>query len=345
LGRAGAGLWAGLWAGRWCHVVVKPDPVGDELPQDALVGLDGLVGVQDVEAELVRHRQVLLQQPALEDPVALDRVGRESQVHAGLEVLQLLTPVQNPAQRHFELRLEEEDHVGHGGEAVEPAHPGRRATAHHVAGERGEDVPVAQHQVARAQQRQQLPLVAIREIRGVDEAEGGRREQVGLLAARGGALDQLRGVPLAEEDLQPELLEPALQQVDLRGLARAVNAFDSDEAARKPQLGERLHPCAVRLRTDRPLTTVFRPARPFSVHLRVVGASASVSSAPGRRGHVAAAGTAARRARPRGADIPVRPLLDAPATGLQQLAHAPAPCLRSGRRRALRPGPRRAQST
>ena len=144
-------------------------------------------------------------------------------------------------QRHLQIRLEEKREVGQRGEIVNAAHPFRRAAARHVARERGENVAVAQHDVARAQQRQQMAFVAVGKIRRVDQAEGRRREQFALFALARGGFDQFGRVPLAEIDLDALGFEPAFEQINLRGLARAVEAFDGDEPARKIQFRKSFH--------------------------------------------------------------------------------------------------------
>ena len=200
-----------------------------------------LVGIHHQKIELRAHRQVLLQYAALEDAEALVRIARQPQVHARFEILQLRPAIQNALERHFQVGLEEEGQVGQGGEIVDAAHPFRRAAAHHVAREGGEDVAVAQHDIAGPQQRHQVPFVAIREIRRMDEAEGGRRQQLALLALAGGGFDQLGGIPFAEIDLQLLEFEPAFEEVDLRGFPRAIQAFHRDEAARETKFGECFH--------------------------------------------------------------------------------------------------------
>ena len=149
--------------------------------------------------------------------------------------------VQDALERHFQVGLEEEGEVGQRGEVVDAAHPFGRAAADHVAGKGGEDVAVAQDDVAGAQQRHQVPFVAVGEIGGVNEAEGGRREQLALLALAGGGFDQLGGIPLAEIDLQLLQFEPALQQINLGGFPRAIQAFHRDEAAGETEFGKRFH--------------------------------------------------------------------------------------------------------
>ena len=74
----------------------------------------------------------------------------------------------------------------------------------------------------------------------MDEREGRGREQVLLLALARRALDQRRRVPLAEEDLESAHLQPALEEVDLGGFARAIEPLDGDEPTLEAQFRERL---------------------------------------------------------------------------------------------------------
>ncbi len=177
----------------------------------------------------------------MKDAEALLGVTRQPKVHARLEKLELRPTLEDAMQRHFEARLEKKREVGKRCEVVEPAHPLGRTPPHRVARERGEDVAIAQHEVARAQQRHELPFVSVREIRRVDEAERRRREQGHLLALARRGLHEVGRIPLAEEDLQPLQLEPALEQVNLCGLARAIQPLDRDEPAREAKFCKRLH--------------------------------------------------------------------------------------------------------
>jgi len=86
-----------------------------------------------------------------------------------------------------------------------------------------------------------MPLVAVGEVRGVDEAEGRWREQFALFALARGRFHQFRRVPLAEIDLDALGFQPALEQINLRGLARPVEALDGDQSSRKIQFGKSLH--------------------------------------------------------------------------------------------------------
>ena len=61
-------------------------------------------------------------------------------------------------------------------------------------------------------------------------------------------LTRVGGIPFAEKNLQPLQLQPAFEQVNLRGFARSVEAFDRDQPARKSQFSKSLHdrsPCKV----------------------------------------------------------------------------------------------------
>ena len=126
------------------------------------------------------------------------------------------------------------------GKIINAAHPFRRAAADGVAGEGGENVTVAQHDVTGAQQRDQLPFVTVGEIRRVNEAEGGGREQFALFSLAGGVLDQLGGIPFAEKDLEALQFQPAFEQINLGGFARAIQPFDRDQPAREIQFGKSL---------------------------------------------------------------------------------------------------------
>src|SRR4030095_4736773 len=102
----------------------------------------------------------------------------------------------------------------------------------------------AQHKIARAQQRDEMPLVTVGKIGGVNKTEGRRCQQFLLLAFAGGGLDEIRRIPFAEKNLQSLHLEPAFQQINLRGLPRTIQALDGNEAARIFEFGEGFYCCA-----------------------------------------------------------------------------------------------------
>ena len=195
---------------------------GDQIADDGLLGFDGLAAIDDQEIEIRAHRQVLFQNAALENPEAFVRIGGKAQIHSGLEILQLRTAIENALQGSLQRRFEEKDHVGHGGKIIDAAHPFRGAAANGVAGERGENVAIAQNEIAGAQERKELAFVAVGKIGGVDEAEGGRGEEFALFSFAGGVLDEGRGIPFAEENFKPLKFQPAFEEVDLGGFARAV---------------------------------------------------------------------------------------------------------------------------
>src|SRR5688572_14818321 len=112
------------------------------------------------------------------------------QIHPRFEILQLRTSIQYALQRHFELRLEEERYVRMQREVVDAAHPFRRTTPHDIPCECGKNVSIAKHDVARAQQGNELPLVAVSKVGGMNQTEGRWREQFAFFAFAGCALHQ-----------------------------------------------------------------------------------------------------------------------------------------------------------
>ena len=86
-----------------------------------------------------------------------------------------------------------------------------------------------------------MALVAVGKIRRVNQAERRRREQFALFALAGGGLHQLGRVPTAEINLDALGFEPALEQINLRGLAGAVEPLDGDEPPRKIEFRKSFH--------------------------------------------------------------------------------------------------------
>ena len=165
--------------------------IGDHFAHQCLLGFNRLVGVNDVESVRGAHGKVLFEKPALKNAEALDRVWRESKVHASLEVLGLLATVQNPLQRRFQARFEEEGQIRLRCEAVEVPHPIRRAAPHDIPCKGGVDVAVAEDDIPGAQQGNQVSFVTVGEIRGVDETECCWGEKVCLFALAGCAFNQI----------------------------------------------------------------------------------------------------------------------------------------------------------
>ena len=165
---------------------------GYQIAHDALLFFDWPVGVHDQEIEIGAHGQILFKDAALENAETFVRISREPQIHAGLEIFQLRTAVQDALQGNFQRRLEEKHQVRQGGEIVNAAHPFRRAAAHGVAGEGGENVAVAQHDVTGAQKGHELAFVAVGEIGGVNQAESCGGKQLAFFSLAGGVFDQRR---------------------------------------------------------------------------------------------------------------------------------------------------------
>jgi hypothetical protein len=80
-----------------------------------------------------------------------------------------------------------------------------------------------------------MTFVTVGKIRRVNQAEGGRREQFALFALARRGLDEFGRVPFAEINLDALGFEPAFEQINLRGLARAIQPLDGDEPPRKIQ--------------------------------------------------------------------------------------------------------------
>jgi len=178
-----------------------------------LLLLDPAVRVDRYQPLALQHRLVLLDYPALKDPIALVRVVREVHVHPRLVVLELRPPCEDPGDRDVHGDPEVERNVGLGGVAVYLPDPGRVAAADDVPRVGGEDVPVGQDEIPGLEERQDVPLVPVGEVRGVEEAERGGRQKALLLSPRGYLLDCLRRVPLCLEDLEVTVPEPLLEEV------------------------------------------------------------------------------------------------------------------------------------
>jgi len=78
-----------------------------------------------------------------------------------------------------------------------------------------------------------MALVAVGKIRGVNQAERRGRKQFALFAFARGGFHELGRVPFAEIDLDALGFKPAFKQINLRGLARAVESFNGDQSSGK----------------------------------------------------------------------------------------------------------------
>jgi hypothetical protein len=85
----------------------------------------------------------------------------------------------------------------------------------------------------------------------VNQAEGGRAEQFALLSLAGGGLDEVRRIPFAEEHLEALQLQPPLEEIDLGGLAGAIQPFDGDQAPGKPEFCKGFRHCQGQTKTAR----------------------------------------------------------------------------------------------
>src|SRR5207249_6250955 len=77
-------------------------------------------------------------------------------------------------------------------ETIQVAHPMRVATADDVARKRRVHIPVGQHNVARPQQRQHLPLKPVRKIRRVHQRKRSEERRVGKEGRTRREADQIK---------------------------------------------------------------------------------------------------------------------------------------------------------
>src|SRR5260221_2820867 len=211
----------------------------DDLPDLLLLMVDAPGAVDDPQAILGRHPVVLLQHPPLEQPEALDRVLAQAEIHAGLVKLDLRARSEDPADGDVDRHPVDEGRVRPHRERIKIAHPARVDAAGDVAREGGVDIPIRQHRHAGLEIRDDLVGEAVREVGGVQQAEGAGGQEVLLLAALGRLAHQVGGVPLGEEDLMPARLEPFVQQLDLGALPRPVDPLDDDQLATRARSGRR----------------------------------------------------------------------------------------------------------
>src|SRR5262249_25715158 len=155
----------------------------DDVTHPALHVGDRSGRIDDDELRLPAHGVVLLFDAALEQPEAVDGIGRESEVHAGLVELEEGSADEDAGNGDVEGRLEIEGKGGAYGEAVEIPYPRRIAAARDVARIGRVDVAIREHDVAGPKGRKDDLLIAIGEVARVDEAEGGRSQEVLLLGA------------------------------------------------------------------------------------------------------------------------------------------------------------------
>jgi len=108
----------------------------------------------------------------------------------------------------------------------------RRASAGHVARECRVDVTVGENEISAVEQREDLPLAAVRKIGRVQERKCHRRQQAPLFPAPRRGPDQRRRIPFGKVNPVSADLQPALEKIELCAFAGAVNSLDDHEGAR-----------------------------------------------------------------------------------------------------------------
>ena len=137
----------------------------------------------------------------LEDAEAFGDVLAQVHVHAGFVELELSARAsEEPRDGHLDRNVEVEGHVRCDGEAVELANPFGRHAANHVARESGVHVAVGQDDHAGFERGQDFMIQPAGKVGGMQQAERRRRQAFVFLSPFGRVFDQLRGVPLREED-------------------------------------------------------------------------------------------------------------------------------------------------
>src|SRR6185436_14664096 len=127
-------------------------------------------------AEFTYHRFVLVDNAPLEEAEALLHVAAEVQIHARFVILESVAAAQYPAEGDVQRNAEVERQGRTDGEAIEVPHPAPAHAAGYVAREGRKSVTVGADDASSPERRQDLAFGAVREIRGMDQAEGGRRE-------------------------------------------------------------------------------------------------------------------------------------------------------------------------
>src|SRR5438045_2929186 len=87
---------------RWSRSLVAAQHLLRHAADDPLLGRDVAGRVDDAEIEFTGEPVVDVEDAALEQPEALDRVGREPEVHAGLVVLELRPAAEQAIERDLD---------------------------------------------------------------------------------------------------------------------------------------------------------------------------------------------------------------------------------------------------
>lgn len=195
--------------------VPHPHVALDDAADGCLLLVDVPRRINDGEAEAAAHFLILCPDAVLEDAEALVGIGAPAHVEAGFVEFQLRAPVEDAAEDDIERCTEVECQIGHRREGVDALDPGRIHAADDIAGEGGEDVAVGEDEVSGFQQGQDLPLIPVGKVGGVDEGKGGRCEELPGFALAGARFDEAGGVPLREEHARSGEFQPALDEIDL----------------------------------------------------------------------------------------------------------------------------------
>src|SRR5258706_276857 len=95
-----------------------PQHVEDHLAHLALLLFNGKPGVDDVEADLIGHGFILVEDAALKDAEALFDVAAEAEVHAGFIVFDGVASAENASDSDIERHAEIKANTGASGEVI-----------------------------------------------------------------------------------------------------------------------------------------------------------------------------------------------------------------------------------
>ena len=140
---------------------------------------------------------------------------------------------------HVQRRAEIKCNVRNRRKSIQISQPSRWAAPRRIARKRRVNVAVGKDQVVALKQRHDLPLAAVRKIRGVQERERRRCQQPPLLPAPRRGFHQRRRIPFREMQPVSADFQPPLEQIKLRALARPVRSFHHKQCARIRAAGNR----------------------------------------------------------------------------------------------------------
>src|SRR6267378_4778076 len=138
--------------------------------------------INDCESFLFGHEFVLFDDSGMEHSVALENVVAQVQIHSCLVELQFGPADENAFHRNFDRYSEVEANVGGSGEVVCFPNPIRGTPSNNISGIGCVRVPVRENDVTSPQQRENISLVSISKVCGVEKAERGGCKQSLLFA-------------------------------------------------------------------------------------------------------------------------------------------------------------------